>query len=77
MLYRIDMNVVGVTREIVVVANGMFPTAPLPDAAFAFGGTAVGNSFADRMRRENADLISRQRVAKFASPSGMVHMMCR
>ena len=41
MLDRVDMDIIHVTREIVVIANGMFPIAPLPDAAFAFGGTAV------------------------------------
>jgi hypothetical protein len=40
------MNVVDVTREIALVANGVFPIAPLPDAAFALGGTAFRNAFA-------------------------------
>src|SRR6266436_9925026 len=41
MLDRVDMNVIDVSREIIVIANGMLPIAPLPDAAFAFGGAAV------------------------------------
>jgi hypothetical protein len=35
------MNVVDVMREIVVIANGMFPIAPLPDTALAFDSTAL------------------------------------
>src|ERR1700694_5734250 len=41
MLDRVDMDVIHMTREIVLIANGMLPIAPLPDATFAFGGTAV------------------------------------
>ena len=41
MLHRVDVNIIDVTREIVRVANGMFPIAPLPDATLGFGGTAV------------------------------------
>jgi hypothetical protein len=41
MLDRVDMDVIDMTREIVLIANGMLPTAPLPDTAFAFGGAAV------------------------------------
>ena len=43
---RIDMDVIHVTREIIVIANGMLPIASLPDTAFALGGTALGNPFA-------------------------------
>ena len=35
------MDVVDVTGEIALVANGVLPVAPLPDAAFAFGGAAA------------------------------------
>ena len=41
MLDRADVDVIDVTREIVPIANGMLPIAPLPNAAFAFGGAAV------------------------------------
>jgi hypothetical protein len=41
MLDRVDVDVIDVTREIVRVANGMFPITPLPDAALGLGGTAV------------------------------------
>ena len=41
MLGRVDMDVIDMPREIVLVANRMLPVAPLPDAAFAFGGAAV------------------------------------
>ena len=44
----VDMDVVDVTGEIVLVANGMLPLAPLPDATLAFGGAAIGNPFAFR-----------------------------
>jgi hypothetical protein len=40
-LDRIDVNVIDVTREIVRVANGVFPITPLSDAALGFSGTAV------------------------------------
>jgi hypothetical protein len=40
MLDRVDMNVIGVTGEIVVIADSVLPIAPLPDAALAFGGAA-------------------------------------
>ena len=39
-LDRVDVNVVDVTGEIVGIADGMFPMAPLPDTAFAFGRAA-------------------------------------
>jgi hypothetical protein len=40
-LDRVDMNVVDVMREILVIANGVFPIAPLSDTALAFGGAAL------------------------------------
>jgi hypothetical protein len=40
MLHRIDMNVIDVTRQIILIANGMLPVAPLPDATLPFGGAA-------------------------------------
>ena len=43
MLDRVDMDVVDMPREIGLVTGGALPIAPLPDATFAFGGTAVGN----------------------------------
>jgi hypothetical protein len=47
MLDRIDVNVIDVTGEVALVSNGVLPIAPLPDATFALGGAAIGNSFAD------------------------------
>jgi hypothetical protein len=41
MLGRIDMDVINMPREIILVANGVLPIAPLPDASFALGGAAV------------------------------------
>jgi hypothetical protein len=43
MLDRVDMNVIDVAPEIILVANGVLPIAPLPDAVFALGGAAVRN----------------------------------
>ena len=40
MLDRIDMDVIDVTRQIVLIANRMLPVAPLPDATLASSGTA-------------------------------------
>ena len=37
---RVVMDVIHVSRKIFVVANGVFPEAPLPYAAFAFRGAA-------------------------------------
>jgi hypothetical protein len=34
MLDRIDMDVIDMAHEIILIANGMFPIAPLPDTAF-------------------------------------------
>ena len=42
-LERVDMNVVDVTSEIVLIANGVLPIATLPDTALAFGGAAGRN----------------------------------
>ena len=33
MLDRIDMNIIDMTRDIVVIANGVLPIAPLPTCA--------------------------------------------
>jgi hypothetical protein len=41
MLDRVDMDVIEVTRKIVLVANGMFPITPLPDPGLRFGGAAT------------------------------------
>jgi hypothetical protein len=41
MLDRVDMDIIHMTGKIVLVADGMLPIAPLPDAAFAFGGATV------------------------------------
>jgi hypothetical protein len=71
------MDIIHVTGEIVVIANGMFPIAPLPDATFAFGGTLSEIRSPVATLRENADLISRQRVAKSASPSANVQIVWR
>jgi hypothetical protein len=48
MFDRVDMDVVDVTLEVALVANGMLPIAALPDAAFALGDAAAGNPFAAR-----------------------------
>jgi hypothetical protein len=76
MLDRVDMDVINMTREIVLIANGVLPIALLPDTAFTFGGAAETRSPLVRLR-ENADLISRQRVAKSASSSGIVQTVWR
>ena len=48
MLDRIDMDVIDVTPKIVLIADRMLPTAPLPDAALPLGGTAGRNGLAGR-----------------------------
>ena len=39
MLDRVVVDVVQVPREVVLVANSMFPVAPLPDRTFAFAAS--------------------------------------
>src|SRR4051812_13352075 len=41
-LHRIEVDVVDMTREVVFVAQRVFPIAPLPDAALALAATTVG-----------------------------------
>jgi hypothetical protein len=40
-LDRVDVDVVDMTSEVALVSNGVLPIAPLPDAAFSFGHTAM------------------------------------
>ena len=46
-LHRIKVNVVNMTFEIRVVANGVLPIAALPDALFPFGNF----TFCSRLNR--------------------------
>jgi hypothetical protein len=41
MFDRVDMDIINVTRKIVLIANRMLPITPLPDTAFALGGAAA------------------------------------
>ncbi len=43
---RVEVDVVHVGGVVGIVADGMFPEAALPDAAFGFGGAACGAGFA-------------------------------
>jgi hypothetical protein len=47
-LHRIEVNVSEVPRKIVLVAQRVFPIAPLPNPALPFGAAAGGYSFASR-----------------------------
>jgi hypothetical protein len=76
-LDRVDVDVIDVTGEVALIANGMFPVTALPDAALAFGGRLPEMRSPAGRLRENADLISRQRTAKSASPCGSVQAACR
>jgi hypothetical protein len=40
-LDRVDMDVIHMTREVVLIAYGMLSVAPLPNSAFAFGGATA------------------------------------
>src|SRR4030088_2566312 len=44
-LDRVDMDIIQMTREAVLIADGMLPVAPLPNSAFAFGGATARNPF--------------------------------
>ena len=41
-LHGIEVNVIEVTHEVVLAAQGVLPIPPLPDPALAFGGAAGG-----------------------------------
>jgi hypothetical protein len=77
MLNRIGMDVVDVTPKIVFIADRVLPITPLPDATLPLGGTASRTGSPTARLRENVDLISRQRVAKSRSPSGIVQTAWR
>ncbi len=61
MLYRIKMDIVHVRRIVEVAANGVFPEAPLPYAAFGPTHAGGGTMFARRYRLGNAFFSARQR----------------
>ena len=68
----VDMDIVDMALEISFVADGVLPVATLPDARSPFAARLAEMLSPPGMRRENADFINRQRVAKSASPSGSV-----
>ena|SRR5215207_5435888 len=43
--HRIEMNVIGVAREVALVAQRMLPIAALPDATLALAAATLGNPF--------------------------------
>jgi hypothetical protein len=77
-LYRVEVGIIEMPREIVLVAQRMLPIPPLPNPALAFGGAAgrrsvqLGANYA-----KNRLSVRRQRVAKSASPSGRVQIACK
>jgi hypothetical protein len=44
-LYRVEVGIIEMPREIVLVAQRMLPIPPLPNPALAFGGAAGGDPF--------------------------------
>ena len=76
-LDRVDVDVVDMTSEVALVSKGVLPIAPLPDAAFSFGHTAMDIRSPAGSWREKPVLIRRQRVAKSASPGGIVQIAWR
>ena len=72
-LYRVEVNVIHVTSEIVLVADRVLPEAALPDAASPLRERLAETRSVGRSPRENAALMSCQRVAKSLSPEGKVH----
>ncbi len=77
MLGRIDMDGINMPREIILVANAVLPIASLPDAAFAFDGAAVRMRSQVGRLREMADLVRRERAAKYASAARSVRTVWR
>jgi hypothetical protein len=47
-LHRIEMDVIEVTHEVVLAAQGVLPVPPLPDPALGFGGAAGRDRFTRR-----------------------------
>ena len=64
MLHRIEMDVIDMVIEVLIIPDGMFPIAPLPDGRSClfwreddpFGSNSLGNCLL------NSVLIKRQRV---------------
>jgi hypothetical protein len=77
-LYRVEVGIIEMPREIVLVAQRMLPIPPLPNPALAFWrrgwrrSVQLGANYA-----KNRLSVRRQRVAKSASPSGRVQIACK
>jgi hypothetical protein len=74
MFHRIVVVVIRVPREILFIAQGVLPKAPLPNAAFDFARALAETRSPAGSPCENTDLISRQRNAKSTSPSANVQI---
>jgi hypothetical protein len=78
MLDRVVVNVIDVTRQIVVAANRVLPVTPLPDAFIALFDLASGAQLrAGESTRKFAFLVRLQRRGKFKSPAGNDQIACR
>jgi hypothetical protein len=76
-LDRVDVDVVDMTSEVAIVLNGVLPIAPLPDAAFSFGHTALGNSFAGRQPAREARFDQAPARGKIRIARGIVQIAWR
>jgi len=74
MFHRIVVVVIRVPREILFIAQGVLPKAPLPNAAFGFARALAETRSPAGSPCEKTDLISRQRNAKSTSPSANVQI---
>ena len=72
----VDVDVIDVTREVVLVANGVLPRrCQMPRSPLVARLLEIRSPTGKR--REKSVLINRQRVAKFASPAGMAQTAWR
>ena len=78
MLDGIDVHIIHMGAIVTIIAEGVFPIAPMPEALFApplFRSAQRRSSFGKPFA--TGSLTRRHRLAWSASPSGEVHMQCR
>lgn len=77
MLHGIEVNIVDVARQIVLIADRMFPVAALPDAFSRLATLLALRARPIGRARENLLLMRLQRNGKSASSLGSVQMACK
>lgn len=77
MLDRVVMNVINVAEKIVIIADGVLPVTPPPDALVAFFNVASRAQPRPGNPRENLLLMRLQRSGKLKSDAGTDQIACR